>query len=60
MVGVGGPEGLLVFFFGFHGFEILGFKDLTAIETFYVIDAIAAGNHLGAGVITSGGLHSSA
>jgi len=45
---------LLFIFVNFHGFEVFGFKYLETIQTFHVIDAIASGNYLGAGVITSG------
>jgi hypothetical protein len=43
----------------FHGFKVFSLKDLPAIETFNVIDSVSSGNHLGAGVLTSG-LHNSA
>ena len=53
-------EAELIFFVFYYGwFEVLGFKNLAAIETFYVVDAIAAGDYLGAGMVT-GGLHKDA
>ena len=47
---------LFVFFFvfDFEGIEIFGLKNLTAVETLHIIDAVAAGNHLGPGVIADG------
>jgi hypothetical protein len=38
----------------FDRFQVFGFKYLTAIQTFEIIDAIPAGNNLGTGVIASG------
>ena len=46
--------GLLLFFFDFDGFQVFGFEDLAAVETFHVVDAVSSSNHLGAGVVTSG------
>ena len=51
--------GLFFLVLDFHGFKILGFEDLPAIETFYVVDPITAGDDLGARVLTSV-LHNSA
>src|SRR5262249_37503912 len=45
---------LLVVFFDCYVFEVLGFKDLTAIETFDVLDAVTPGDDLGTVVLTSG------
>ena len=51
--------GLFFLFLNFHLFEIFGFEDLAAIETFHVIHPVSAGDDLGARVLTSG-LHNSA
>jgi hypothetical protein len=51
----GGAE-LLVVLFYYYRLEIFGFKNLAAIETFHVLYPIAAGDDLGAVMIT-GGLH---
>jgi hypothetical protein len=51
--------GLFFLILDFHGFKIFGFEDLAAIETFDVVDAVPAGDYLGARVLTSG-LHNSA
>ena len=53
------PGGLFLFFLDFHGFKILGLENLAAIETLQVLHAISPGDHLGAGMVTSG-LHNSA
>jgi len=45
---------LVLFFVGFHGFQVFGFEDLMAIETFQVVHAVSTGNDLGAGMLTSG------
>src|ERR1700685_2828690 len=54
----GGPgthgAGLLFVVLHFDRFQVFGFKYLTAIQTFEIIDAIPAGNNLGTGVIASG------
>jgi hypothetical protein len=42
---------LLVFFVGGDGLQVLGFEDLTAIETFKIIDAVTPGNDFGTDVI---------
>jgi hypothetical protein len=42
---------LFLFFVDFQGNEILGLEDLTAVEAFDVVDAVATGNHLGSVVI---------
>ena len=49
------PE-LLFFLFDHYRFEVFRFKNLSAIETFDVVHAIAAGNDLRPGVLT-GELH---
>jgi hypothetical protein len=51
--------GLFFLILDFHGFEVFGFEDLTAVETFDVIHAVSAGDDLGARVLTSG-LHNGA
>jgi len=48
--------GLFLVVLDFDLFQVFGFENLAAIETFHVIDAIAARNYLRAVVIT-GGLH---
>jgi hypothetical protein len=50
---------LLVVLFHDDRFEVFGFKNLAAIETFDVVYAIAAGDDLGMVVVT-GGLHKTA
>ena len=47
-------ENLFLVVLDFHGFKIFGLENLAAIETFHVIDAVSPGDHLGAGVFTSG------
>jgi len=42
------------FFFDGDGFQVLGFEDLAAIETFHVIDAVAPCDNLGTVVLASG------
>jgi hypothetical protein len=55
--GKSGAEGGLPFvLFDDDRFEVFGFKNLAAIETFDVVYAIAASDDLGAVVVT-GGLH---
>ncbi len=51
------PRGQLLFvvFVNGYGFEILGFKDLAAIQTFEIIHAVTSRDDHGAGVLT--GLH---
>ena len=51
--------GLFFLILNLHLFEIFGFKDLAAIETFHVIHPVSAGDDLGARVLTSG-LHNNA
>jgi hypothetical protein len=51
--------GLFFLILDFHGFEILVFEDLPAIETFDVVNPVSAGDDLGARVLTSG-LHNNA
>jgi hypothetical protein len=46
-------SGLLVFLFNCYWFEVFGFEDLPAIQTFDVLDAIASGDYLCLGVLTS-------
>ncbi len=48
--------GLFLVVFDLNGFKIFGLKDLTAIQTLDIVDAVPAGDDLGAGMIT-GGLH---
>src|SRR6185436_16373072 len=50
---------LFLFFLDFHGFKVLGLKDLAAIQTLHVFDAVSSGDHLRAGMITCG-LHNQA
>ena len=45
---------LFVFFVGRDGLQVFGFENLTAIQAFDVIDAVAPGNHLGSGMVASG------
>lgn len=47
-------SGLFLFFVGGDGLQVFGFENLTAVEAFQVIDAVAPGNHLGTGVVASG------
>jgi hypothetical protein len=49
-----GWRGLFFVFFHFYGFQVLGLKDLMAVQTFQVIHAVSTGNDLGTGVFTSG------
>jgi hypothetical protein len=50
----GGMQGGLLFVvLHFDRFQVFGFKYLTAIQTFEIIDAIPAGDNLGTGVIAS-------
>jgi len=44
----------LFLFFNGDGLEIFGLKDLTAIQAFHVIHAVASGDDHGAIVLTSG------
>ena len=48
----------LILFFNSDGLEIFGFKDLTAIQAFNIIHAVASRDDHGAVVLTSG-LHKS-
>jgi hypothetical protein len=52
-------EGSIVVVIHLYFLEVFGLEDLAAIETFHVVDPISAGDHLGAGMVTSG-LHNSA
>ena len=52
------PGGLFLFFFHFHRFKVFSLEDLTAIETFHVVDAVPSRKNLGPGVLASG-LHNS-
>jgi hypothetical protein len=56
---MGPAPGLLFLFLDFHGFKVFRLEDLSAIETFHIVDAISTGDHLGASVLTSG-LHNDA
>lgn len=53
-LGVRNAVGLFLFFLDFHGFKVFGLENLPAIETFHVFHAVSPGNHLGAGMFTSG------
>jgi hypothetical protein len=55
---VGVVDGLALFFLVFNGhrLEIFRFKDLSAVQTLNVVDAVPAGDHLRSLVLT-GGLH---
>ena len=44
----------IVIVLDFHGFKIFGLEDLTAVPAFHVIHAVSPGDHLGAGMVTSG------
>jgi hypothetical protein len=50
---------LFLFLLDFHRFKVFGLEDLTAVETFHIIDAVSSGKNLGMGVFASG-LHNSA
>jgi len=52
-------EGLFFLFLDLYLFKVFGLEDLAAIEAFHVINAVSTGDHLGAGMVTSG-LHNSA
>ena len=52
-------EGLLFFFFDLYWLKVFGFENLAAVETFYVIHAVAASDYLGT-VVFTGGLHKTA
>ena len=52
----GGWPRLFFLVFNGHRFEIFGFEDLPAIQTFNVVDAVPARDHLRSLVVT-GGLH---
>jgi hypothetical protein len=43
----------------FQGLKVFGLEDLTAVETFHVIDAVSPGQNLGTGMVANG-LHNSA
>ena len=45
---------LFLFVLDFHWFKVIGLENLTAIETFHIIDSVSAGDHPGAGMFTSG------
>ena len=47
-------DGLLVVLFYLYGFKVFGLKDLAAIQAFDVVDTIAPGDDLGAGMVASG------
>ncbi|MGA2133881.1 MAG: hypothetical protein ABSH50_16425 [Bryobacteraceae bacterium] len=46
-------EKLVVLFFNCNGFEVLGFENLAAVETFNVFHAVSPRNHFGTGVLAS-------
>ena len=50
---------LLFLFVGGDGLQVFGFENLSAIQAFDVVYAIASSNHLGTSMVTSG-LHNSA
>jgi len=50
---------LLLVVFDFHGFQVFRFKNLPAVQAFYIVDAVSSGKNLGTGVLASG-LHNSA
>src|ERR1017187_1102716 len=50
-----GYRRLLFFFLDLHGFDVLGFEDLTAVQTFQVVHPVSSGDDLGACVLA--GLH---
>jgi hypothetical protein len=45
---------LLFVLFYLHGFKVFGFEDLEAVQAFDVVDAVAPGDDLGAGMVASG------
>ena len=49
---------LFFFVVHFHGLQVFGFEDLTAVEAFKVLDPVASSNDLGTGVV-AGGKHNS-
>jgi hypothetical protein len=49
----------ILFFLDFQGFKVFGLEDLTAVETFHVIDAVSPGQNLCTSVVANG-LHNSA
>jgi len=53
------PGGLFFVFLHFYWFEVLGFEDLTAVQTFDVIHAVSPGDYLCTGMVASG-LHNNA
>ena len=50
---------LLFVFLSFYRFEVFGFENLAAVEALHIVDSVPARDYLGAGVVTSGGLHGS-
>jgi hypothetical protein len=46
---------LFFFFLDLHGFDVFGFEDLTAVQTFHVVHPVSSGDDLGAGMLA--GLH---
>lgn len=49
--------GLFLWFLDFLGFDILGFEDLSAIQTLDVVDAASSGDDLSTGMLAGRGLH---
>src|SRR3954454_20230653 len=45
---------LFLVFLDFHGLEVFGLENLTAIQAFDVFHAGAAGNHLSTGMVANG------
>jgi hypothetical protein len=52
-------RGAILFFLDLHGFDVFGFEDFPAVQTFHVVYAGSSGDDLGAGVL-AGGLHNAA
>jgi len=44
---------LLVLVFDGNLFQVLGFENLTAVKTLYVLDPVTSGDDLGTGMFTS-------
>jgi hypothetical protein len=43
---------VFVFFLGGNRLQVLGLKDLAAIQTLYIIDAVTPGNNFGTDMVT--------
>ena len=46
---------LFFVFLNLHGFDVFGFEDLTAVQTFQVVHSVSSGDDLGPGMLA--GLH---